>query len=83
MVYLRIKACKSNCTPDCTILYSRVFEKYLLAVEPFAKALGVFETCISVNINWYKKFYGSLWKMQNSLFCFFNNKKICCIPWFI
>ena len=55
MVYLRIKICKSNCTPDCTILYSRVFEKYLLAVESFAKALGIFETCISVNINWYQK----------------------------
>ena len=31
-------------SPDCTILGSWVFENFILADEPFAKASGIFET---------------------------------------
>ena len=33
--------------PDCIILDNWVFEKYLLADEPFEKALRIFETFVS------------------------------------
>ena len=36
-------------SPDCIILDNRVFENLILADEPFAKALQIFETCVSVN----------------------------------
>ena len=32
--------------PDCPILCSWVFDKLILADEPFAKALLTFETCV-------------------------------------
>ena len=35
--------------PNCTILNNWVFESSILADEPFAKALQIFETCVSVN----------------------------------
>ena len=36
---------------DCTILDSWVFENFTLADKPFAKDLGMFETCVLVNNN--------------------------------
>ena len=36
------------------------FSKFILANKPFAKALGVFETCVSVNNNLYEKLVSSL-----------------------
>ena len=35
--------------PDCIILDKWVFENFILADETFAKALQIFETCVSVN----------------------------------
>ena len=35
--------------PDCTILAKSAFEKFILADDPFAKALQILETCVSVN----------------------------------
>ena len=37
--------------PDFIILDNWVFENFILADEPFAKALQIFETCVSVNNN--------------------------------
>ena len=37
--------------PDCIILGSRVFENFILADEPSAKALQNLATCVSVNNN--------------------------------
>ena len=36
-------------SPACIILDNRVFENFILVDEPFAKALQMFETCVSVN----------------------------------
>ena len=38
-------------SPDCIILGNWVFENFILADEPFAKASWIFETCLSVNNN--------------------------------
>ena len=38
-------------SPYCTILDSWVFEKNLLAVKSFLKALQIFQTCVLVNNN--------------------------------
>ena len=35
--------------PKCTILDSWVFENFILADEPFAKALPILETCVLLN----------------------------------
>ena len=42
---------------DCIIiiLENRVIENFILADEPFAKALQIFETCVSVNNDLYGK----------------------------
>ena len=37
--------------PDCIILDNCVFENFVLADEPFAKALRIFETCVLLNNN--------------------------------
>ena len=37
--------------PNCTILDSWFFENYILTDKLFAKALQIFETCVSVNNN--------------------------------
>ena len=37
--------------PDFIILDNLFFENFILADEPFAKALRIFETCVSVNNN--------------------------------
>ena len=41
--------------PNCIILNSSVFENFILADKPFAKALRIFETCVSVNLNLCRK----------------------------
>ena len=46
--------------PECTILDDWVFGNVILAVEPFGKALGIFETCVSVSNNLYGKLVSSL-----------------------
>ena len=45
---------------DCTILYNWVFESSILADEPFATALWIFETCVLVNNNFCEKCFSSL-----------------------
>ena len=45
--------------PDCPILWNWVFESFLLADESFAKALRIFETCVSVNYNLCGKLFSS------------------------
>ena len=35
--------------PNCTILHNWVFENFILPDKPFAKALPIFETYVSVN----------------------------------
>ena len=47
-------------SPDCTILDNLVFENFILADEPFAKALRNFETCVSVNNNLCRKLVSPL-----------------------
>ena len=37
--------------PDCTILDACVFENFILADKPFAKALRIFETYVLPNNN--------------------------------
>ena len=39
--------------PDCSILCNWVFDNFILADEPFAKAVQIFETCVFVNNNLY------------------------------
>ena len=46
--------------PDCTILDKWTFENFILADEPFAKSLHVFETCVLVNNNLCRKQVSSL-----------------------
>ena len=46
--------------PNCIILDNKVFEKFLLADEPFAKALEIFKTCLSVNSSLCGKLVSSL-----------------------
>ena len=45
---------------DCIILHKRVFENFILADEPFVKALQIFEICVSVNNNFCGKLVSSL-----------------------
>ena len=46
--------------PDCTNFDNWVFENFILADQPFAKALRVFETYVSFNNNLYGKLFSSL-----------------------
>ena len=46
--------------PDCIILGNCVFENFILANEPLAKALQIFETCVSVNNNLCQKLVSSV-----------------------
>ena len=39
----------SYATADCTILDNWCFENFILADEPFGRALRIFETCVLVN----------------------------------
>ena len=46
--------------PDCIILDSFCIINLVLADEPFAKVLGILETCVSVYNNLFGKFVVSL-----------------------
>ena len=46
--------------PNCTIWDSWIFEKFILADEPFARALRVFETCVLINTNLSEKLVSML-----------------------
>ena len=46
--------------PDCPIIWNWVFDIFILADEPFAKALRSFETCALVNNNSYGMLFSSL-----------------------
>ena len=46
--------------PNCTILDRRVFENFILADEPFTKALWTFEIYLLVNDNLWGKWVSSL-----------------------
>ena len=46
--------------PDCPMLWNWVFDIFILADEPFAKALRSFETCALVNNNSYGMLFSSL-----------------------
>ena len=56
----------SNCpkslpkNPYCSILCNWVFDNFILAYEPFAKALRSFETSVLVNKNLCRKLFSSL-----------------------
>ena len=43
--------CLPKIPPYSSILYNWVFDNFILADEPFAKALRSFETCVLVNNN--------------------------------
>ena len=46
--------------PNCTTLDNWAFEDFILADEPFAKVLQIFETRVLVNNNWSGKVVSSL-----------------------
>ena len=46
--------------PNCTFLDNWIFEDFILANEPFTKALQIFETCVLVNNNLCGKLVSSL-----------------------
>ena len=46
--------------PDGSILCNWVFDNFILADEPFAKALQSFETCVLVNNNLFRKLFSLL-----------------------
>ena len=65
--------------PNCPIFSNWVFDNFILADEPFAKALGNLETCVLVNNNLYRKLVSSLespttsdesFKVTSVPFCF-------------
>ena len=41
--------------PNCNILDSWVFENFILADEPFARAFQIFETCVLIDNNLWRK----------------------------
>ena len=46
--------------PDCPILCNWVFDNFVLADKPFAKALRSFETCVFANRNLCQQLFSSL-----------------------
>ena len=64
--------------PHCSILGNWVFENFMLADEPFAKALQIFGTCVSVNNNLCGKLVLSL----KFLIKFDERFKITSVPFF-
>ena len=46
--------------PDCFILCNWVFNNFILADKPFAKALWSYETCVLINNNFCGKLFSSL-----------------------
>ena len=48
---------KERNSPNCAYLrYFNFFENFILVVEQFSKALGIFETCALVDNNLWRKF---------------------------
>ena len=47
-------------SPDCHITCNWVFDNFILAEEPFPKALQSLETCVLVNNNLYGKLFSPL-----------------------
>ena len=45
---------------DCSIFGNCVFDNFILADEPFAKALQSFQSCVLVNDNLCRKLFSSL-----------------------
>ena len=43
--------------PYCPILCNCIFQNFILANEPFGKALQIFETCVLVNYNLCEKLF--------------------------
>ena len=66
-------------TPTCIILDNRVFEKFTVADEPFAKALQFFRICVLVNHNLCRKLVPSL----KFLIKFDERFKVTSVPFFI
>ena len=64
---------------DCPILCNWVFDNFILAEEPFAKALRSFETCVLVNNNLRRKLFSSL----ESQTTFDESFRITPVPFFI
>ena len=52
--------CPPKNSPDYPILCNWVFDKFVLADEPFAKAAGSFVTCILINSNLCEKLFSSI-----------------------
>ena len=73
----------SKCLPEnpayCPILCNWVFDDFILAYEPFAKALWSFETCVLVNNNLCGKLFSSL----ESPAIFDGRFKVTFVPFFI
>ena len=65
--------------PNCISLDSWVFGNFILAYEPFAKALLSLETCASVNNN----LCGNLFSWFESPFTFDKRFKVTSVPYFI
>ena len=65
--------------PDCMMLDSCVVENIILAIEPFVKSLRMFETCVLVNNNFYRKLISSL-ELQIKIDEWF---KVTSVPFFI
>ena len=70
---------KLKIPPNCIILDNGVFENVILADEAFAKALQIFETCVSVNNNLCGKLVSSL----DSQTAFDERFKFTWVPFFI
>ena len=65
--------------PNCNILGSWVFDDFIPADEPFAKALWSLETCVSVDNNSCRKLVSSL----ESPITFHERFKVTWVPFFI
>ena len=63
----------------CIILENRVFENFILANEPLAKALQILETCLLVNSN----LCGKLVSLLELPITFHERLKITSVPIFI
>ena len=65
--------------PDCPILWNWVFDDFILADEPLAKALRRFETSVLVNSN----LWGRLFLLLESQKIFDENFKVTSVPFLI
>ena len=65
--------------PNCTILWNWVFDNFILAKEPFARALWSFENCVLVN----KNLCGKLFLSLESLTTFDESFNVTSVPFFI